>query len=90
VRVSALCPGPVPTEFAERAGLRAGLAPGLLTQSAKRVAELGYRGLMAGRRLVVPGLPNKLVTLALRIAPRRLVLRMVGARQNRRRAKQGV
>jgi short-subunit dehydrogenase len=90
VRVSALCPGPVPTEFAERAGLRAGLAPGLLTQSAKRVAELGYRGLMAGRRLVVPGLPNKLVTLALRIAPRRLVLRMVGARQNRRRAEQGV
>jgi short-subunit dehydrogenase len=90
VRVSALCPGPVPTEFAERAGLRAGLAPGLLTQSAKRVAELGYCGLMAGRRLVVPGLPNKLVTLALRIAPRRLVLRMVGARQNRRRAEQGV
>jgi uncharacterized protein len=90
VRVSTLCPGPVPTEFAERAGLRSGLAPGLLTQSARHVAELGYRGLMAGRRLVVPGLPNKLITLALRIAPRRLVLKMVGARQNRRRAEQGV
>jgi short-subunit dehydrogenase len=90
VRVSVLCPGPVPTEFAERAGLRGGLAPGRLTQSAQRVAEAGYRGLMAGRRVVVPGLPNKLVTLALRIAPRRVVLKMVGSRQSRRRSEQGI
>jgi uncharacterized protein len=89
VRVTVLCPGPVPTEFAERAGLRSGLAPGRLTQSAERVAELGYRGLMAGRRLVVPGLANKLITLALRFAPRRVVLKMVNSRQSRRRAAQG-
>jgi short-subunit dehydrogenase len=89
VRVSVLCPGPVPTEFAERAGLRSGLAPGLMTKSATRVAEAGYRGLMAGRRLVVPGLAGKLITLALRIAPRRVVLKMVGARQSRRWAAQG-
>ena len=46
VRVCVLCPGPVPTEFAERAGLKGGLGPGFLTQSAERVAEAGYRGLM--------------------------------------------
>jgi uncharacterized protein len=89
VRVSVLCPGPVPTEFAERAGLRSGLAPGMLSESAARVAEAGYRGLMAGRRLVVPGLAGKLIALVLPLVPRRLLLRVVGSRQSRRRAAQG-
>lgn len=86
VRVTVLCPGPVPTEFAARAGIKEGLAPGLLTQSAETVAEAGYRGLMSGQRVVVPGFANKLVTLAIRIVPRRFLLRIVDARQSRRRA----
>jgi len=89
VRVTVLCPGPVPTEFAERAGVKGGLAPGLLTQSAEQVAEAGYRGLMRGRRTVVPGTANKLVTLAIRVVPRRFLLRLVDARQSRRRSARG-
>ncbi len=88
VRVTVLCPGPVPTEFAARAGVTQGLAPGLLTQTADTVAEAGYRGLMRGTRTVVPGLANKLVTLAIRIVPRRILLRIVDSRQSRRRAKE--
>jgi len=88
VRVTVLCPGPVPTEFAQRAGLAEQLAPGLLTQSAERVAELGYRGLMKGQRIVVPGLANKLVVFIVPLVPRRLLLRLVGGRQRRRRAAQ--
>src|SRR6202158_2503343 len=79
VRVTVLCPGPVPTEFAERAGVSGGLAPGILTQSAEQVAEAGYRGLMQGRRIVIPGLANKLVSLLIRIFPRRLLLALVAA-----------
>jgi hypothetical protein len=89
IRVTVLCPGPVPTEFAERAGVVGGLGPGLLTQSAEQVAEAGFRGLMAGRRVVLPGLGNKLITLALRIAPRRMVLKAVASRQRARRSAQG-
>ena len=37
--------------------------PRFFTQSAERVAEEGYRGLHAGRRLVVPGFGNKLITV---------------------------
>ena len=85
IRVAVLCPGPVPTEFGERAGLRKGMAPNILTQSADYIAEAGYRGLMAGHRTVVPGIINKLVTLLIRITPRRLVLKVVNARQSRRR-----
>ncbi len=86
VRVTVLCPGPVPTEFAKVAGVTGERAPGLLTKTAEEVAEAGYRGLMRGDRVVVPGAANKLVTLLARILPRRLLLRLVGARQSRRRA----
>jgi short-subunit dehydrogenase len=90
VRVTVLCPGPVPTEFAERAGVKVGLAPGFLTQSAETVAEAGYRGLMRGRRTVVPGLANKLIAIAIRVFPRRLLLRIVDSRQSRRRSAQRI
>jgi uncharacterized protein len=88
IKVSVLCPGPVPTEFAERAGVKGELAPGLLTQSARSAAEAGYRGLMRGQRTIVPGLANKLVTLAVRVIPRRHLLRAVDRRQSQRRAAQ--
>jgi short-subunit dehydrogenase len=76
----------VPTEFAERAGVRDGLAPNILTQSADFVAEAGYRGLMAGHRTIVPGLINKLVTMLIRMIPRSWLLRLVDWRQSRRRS----
>ena len=89
IRVAVLCPGPVPTEFAERAGVRGGgLAPNILTREAEDVAEAGYRGLMEGHRTVVPGFVNKLVTLLIRIFPRRLLLKIVDSRQSRRRSAQ--
>jgi short-subunit dehydrogenase len=93
VRVTVLCPGPVPTEFAARAGIKKGNAPNalsrVLSQSAEQVAEAGYRGLMRGQRTVIPGLANNLITLAIRLAPRRFVLRAVDSRQSRRRSAQG-
>ncbi len=88
VRVTVLCPGPVPTEFAARAGVKGDIAPGRLTQSAETVAAAGYRGLMSGKRTVVPGLANKIVTLAIRIVPRRVLLRAVDRRQSQRRSAQ--
>jgi len=88
IHVTALCPGPVPTEFAERAGVSGGLAPGILTQSAEQVAEAGYRGLMRGQRVVLPGLGVKLIAILIRFIPRRLLLRAVDSRQSRRRSAQ--
>ncbi len=89
VRVTVLCPGPVPSEFAERAGIKSGgLAPGMLTRSAEQVAKEGYRGLMQGRRVVVPGWPNKVVSLLVRFVPHSVLLRAVDRRQARRRAAQ--
>ncbi len=88
IRVTVLCPGPVSTEFAERAGVAGTRRPGLLSVSAGAVAEAGYRGLMAGRRLVVPGLANKLITFIIPLVPRRWLLRAVSLRQSARRSAQ--
>jgi hypothetical protein len=88
IKVCVLCPGPVPTEFAKVAGVKEGLKPGRLTRSAEQVAEAGYRGLMANKRTVIPGLMNKLVIFGVRLAPRRVLLGMVDQRQSRRRAAQ--
>lgn len=88
IKVSVLCPGPVPTEFAARAGVVGDVAPSMLTQTAATVAQAGFDGLMRNTRTVVPGLGNKLVLLAVRFLPRRMLLRMVNARQSRRRAAQ--
>jgi short-subunit dehydrogenase len=85
VRVTALCPGPVQTGFQHRAGLRDMHFPRLLEQPATLVAQAGYDGLMAGKRLVVPGFTNKLVTLVPRLLPRALVLRLSDSRGRRRR-----
>ena len=84
VRVTVLCPGPVPTEFQARSGVHAERPQPLITQPAERVAQEGYRGLMAGRRLVIPGFANKLVTFLLRLTPRQLALAGVEARQRYR------
>jgi short-subunit dehydrogenase len=84
IRVSVVCPGPVPTEFAARAGVRSNMGPDFLTQSAQAVAEAGYRGLMRGERVVVPGLANRVAVLGIRAAPRGMLLRAIGSHQGRR------
>ena len=81
VRVTALCPGPVPTEFQARAGVKAAQFPRALTRSAERVAEDGYRGLQEGRRVVVPGFANKLVTVLAPLLPRPWILQMADTRK---------
>jgi uncharacterized protein len=73
VRVTTLCSGPVATQFQVRAGIRAD-PPRVLTHSPDSVARAAYRGLMAGKRIVVPGLGNKLLTLFLRFGPKRVLL----------------
>jgi uncharacterized protein len=85
VRVTALCPGPVPTEFQARAGMTHGAGPRVLALPAERVAREGYLGLMQGRRLVVPGAGNKAVTVLSRLMPRGLLLGVIESRQRSRR-----
>jgi uncharacterized protein len=85
VRVTVLCPGPVQTEFQARAGFRPGFDSAILDVSAAAVARQGYRGLMANKRAVLPGLGIKAVPLLLRLFPRSFILAAVGGFQLRKR-----
>ena len=73
VRVTVLCSGPVPTRFQTRAGIRAAL-PRALACSPEFVAQAAFAGLMAGKRLVVPGAGNKLLRRMLPLIPRVVLL----------------
>jgi short-subunit dehydrogenase len=78
VTVTALCPGPVKTEFGEVAGLDGELfeLPGLV-QTPDQVAAAGVSGLEKGRRVVIPGPTNVASAVGGRLAPRRLLLEVV-------------
>ena len=73
VRVTTLCPGPVPTEFQARAGLGDRM-PNVLALPAERVARIGYDGLMRGKRVVVAGIGNRIGVFLLRFMPNALLL----------------
>lgn len=79
VIVTALCPGPTKTSFAERAETQ---GKGVFMREtrllkADEVARIGYNALMKGKAVVVPGLTNKLMVFLLRLSPRRVVTKVV-------------
>jgi uncharacterized protein len=84
VRVTVLCPGPVATEFQARAGIKGDVFPPLLARTAERVAREGYRGLKQGRRVVVPGTANKIVTALVRFVPHKILLEATALHQKGR------
>jgi short-subunit dehydrogenase len=85
VRVTVLCPGPVPSEFQARAGFRPGFDSAVLKVLPAAVAQQAYRGLMANKRAVMPGIGIKIVPFLLRFFPRGFILGAVGRLQLRQR-----
>lgn len=85
VRVTVVCPGPVPSEFQARAGFAPGFDSAILNVSPAEVARQGYQGLMANQRAVLPGIGIKIVPFLLRLFPRSFILAAVGRFQLRQR-----
>jgi short-subunit dehydrogenase len=76
VTVTTLCPGLTRTEFQERASM-ARSSRWLRMMSAEAVARSGYRGLMAGQRIVIPGALNKLTSSLSRCLPATFTAKIV-------------
>jgi short-subunit dehydrogenase len=77
ITLTTLCPGTTRTDFHRKARLEdTNLAKGLfnIVMDPRKVALAGYRGLQRGKIIVIPGVVNKLAALAVRLAPRRLVI----------------
>src|SRR5437764_3816613 len=65
VTVTALCPGPTASNFQTTARLEdSKLVFGKTLPTSREVAQAGFDGMMAGKTLVVPGVSNKLTTMA--------------------------
>ena len=84
VSVTALCPGPTETGFQSRADMEdSKLVSGRDIMSAEEVAKTGYRAMMNGKRVFIPGTMNKIMAASIRFAPRKMVTSMVKKMQER-------
>jgi short-subunit dehydrogenase len=86
VTVTALCPGPVPTGFQAAAGMTRDLtkAMSFVQTSPQAVAEAAHRGMMSGRRVVMPSFADWMSASAAALTPRSLLLPVIGRVQGAR------
>lgn len=78
VTVTAFCPGPTRTQFGVTAGLSQESPFDRLSADPERVAETGFKGMMAGRVVVLDGATNRFGAFMTRFLPRCLVRRIAG------------
>lgn len=70
VSLTALCPGPTDTDFFEKADAEdAGLVHKAPVMAPQDVAAAGYKALMTGDRVIVPGAANKAIVFSRRFLP---------------------
>jgi uncharacterized protein len=73
ITVTTLCPGPTESEFKVRASSQRSRLFEAFVMDAPRVARVGYDAMMKGKNVAIPGLRNKLIPVAARLAPRSLI-----------------
>lgn len=76
VRLMALCPGFVRTEFHERAGMKTDAIPGWMWLDADKVVAEGLRDLKRGRTVSIPDPRYKALMGAAKLVPRGLLGRV--------------
>ncbi len=77
VTVTVLCPGATHTDFVKNAGMEGSrLFKNFWVSSSPEVARQGFEAMMAGKRMVIPGLVNRLLVAMLPFIPRGLVLKI--------------
>jgi len=78
VSVTALCPGSTESGFHAVAIGEGKKVKERSLPSAREVAEYGFRAMMKGRPVAIPGLMNKIMTTSVRFLPRQLVVKAAG------------
>jgi short-subunit dehydrogenase len=76
VSATALCPGPVKTEFVEVAGMEEAesSSPSFVWMTAAQCARIAVKGMERGKRVVVPGALNRAMTVGGSHTPRSVLL----------------
>lgn len=76
VKVTTLCPGATKTEFAQKANIQNSLLFKFAVMKPESVVKIAYPKLMKGKRLVIPGVYNKMLVFCSKILPVRLLNRI--------------
>jgi len=83
--VSVLCPGPTATEFEKSSDLtETGLFSKMKVMSAEKVAKIAYRDFSKGKRIIIPGIINKLAVFGTKIVPRVVATKIAGKLQEKK------
>ncbi len=88
ISVTALCPGPTQSNFQNVANI--GHLPLIAAQklpSSNSVAAIGYKAMMRGKRIAIPGFMNNLLVWSVRFTPRNFVTAFVARLQQAREKK---
>lgn len=83
VTVTCFCPGATATKFAGRAKMEESRLFKMGAMRSEDVARAGYKGMMAGKTLVIPGVINKTIAMSVRFSPRKLVTAISRSLQER-------
>lgn len=78
ITVTALCPGPVSTNFGKAARMQHpnGILKDMKTPSPKEVVEFGYKAMMKRKPLVIQGALNRWVANSIRFMPRKWLVNL--------------
>ena len=82
VSISCLCPGPIKTDFLERANVKFKVK--LMTS--KYVAEYAIDNMFKGKRIIVPGFSNKCIRFLSKLVPDKLLAKIIYNMQEKRKA----
>lgn len=78
ITISTLCPGATYSDFFANANMEnSKLVKGRKMMTSAEVAQIGFKGLKAKKTIIIPGLMNKIQTLAPRFTPRRIMKRII-------------
>lgn len=77
VTVTSFCPGGTDTEFAKKANMNPSSNNFFAVMEAGKVAKIGYRAMMKGKRVVIPGMLNKLQLMGIRFIPRIIASKLI-------------
>ncbi len=81
VTVSVLCPGPTKTGFQAKAEMKKSDFVSLGVMEARDVALCGYKGMLKGKTIIIPGFLNKLLVFGGKLIPRKLLTALAKSTQ---------
>lgn len=84
VTVTALCPGSTESGFHETAMGEGRHVRERKLPSSREVAEYGYKSMMKGKAVAIPGIKNSIMATSVRFIPRSLVVKAAGFIQDKK------